>query len=263
LDEFLNSNKKKKKQNEEEVRANCEDMINNLLSKMIWAFEQDNLANKERQPALHKLMLVPEIEETLSKSVLYKMLVEKEIYGIINDWLSPLPDGSHPNLKIKEVLLKALFKLPTDKYRIRACGIGKIIMAMKNNPKETPNIKKLAYDVIDKWTRPQVNLSKHYEDMEIDLKAHQQQNKDIDPENPDSILSRKKDDYLPAHVKHASGCAKVNLDYVIRPVGIVSSAINSPTRTINKIDKHIEKLKRPTIKGSSRANKISVEGRGI
>ncbi|KYR02880.1 IWS1 family protein [Tieghemostelium lacteum] len=268
FDEFMESIKKRKPKVLSDIEK--DKIAETIITKMEMAAEQDLQSNRSKQPALAKLLLLPEVESILYKKDLSENLLEKNVYNAINIWLSPLPDGSQPNLKIKVALLKILYILPIRLSKIKDCNIPKTIVVIKKNEKETPEVKKLAYNIIDKWTRPvESHTDRKYEEKDINLKelhanspSHKLQM--IDDSSTD-VLTRKlnKEDYLPSHVKHATGCERPKLDYTIRPVGTKAEPINSPIRVLNKIDKEIEKLKNPTVKGSVRAHNLSVEGRGL
>ncbi|KAK5576920.1 hypothetical protein RB653_001857 [Dictyostelium firmibasis] len=237
-----------------------------LIERMTIAYQEDNIANKQKKPALNKTKLLPQVDSMLSKKILHSVCISNGIFEVISEWLKPLPDGSQPNHKIKEVLLKGLFDLPPPPSDLECTPkIGRAITSIKRSDSESPSIKKLAYDIFDKWTRP-TQIRQEFNDIVVDQKQiqsplHSSSNGDDNLQ----LLSKKYTDYLPEHIKHATGCQKVTLDYVNRPVngGINQHRpVDSPVRTINRIDKEIaSKLKKTTYKGSPRAHNISVEGR--
>ncbi|EFA79440.1 IWS1 family protein [Heterostelium album PN500] len=237
-------------------------MARDILDKMMNAADLDVSANKKRAPALNKIILLSEVESTLSKVQLYDVLTmaNPSIFHVIAMWLEPLPDGSLPNIKIKTAMLKALSLLPVARDQIGRSGVKKMVMAINKSESETPVIKKLAYDVIHKWNLPsQIREERQHDEIQVD------------PEQLHNVdgLTKKftKDDYLPAHIKHAVSIPRANLIYTKKPKGIDESAHNarvSPVRTISKIDKEIEKkIMRQTYKGNPRAFTLSVEGRNL
>ena len=64
--------------------------------------------NKNRQPALCKIKLLSKIEAPLRKIDLREAFLDAGVLGVITDWLTPLPDRSLPNIKVRETMLNVL-----------------------------------------------------------------------------------------------------------------------------------------------------------
>ncbi|EGG17700.1 IWS1 family protein [Cavenderia fasciculata] len=252
------------------TKLDIEDIKNmsmEIIDKMIDAAERDTEANRKRQPALNKVVLLAEVERILSKVQLYDFLcydAKPSIFVVISQWLDPLPDGSQPNLKIKTALLRILTLLPANRDAIRGTSIVRFIQAVQNNDNESPLIRKLAYDAMHKWSAPgdSSREDSRYDEVEVDMDA-------VKRAAADEGLTKKftKEDYLPKHIKHAGFIPRSMTNYTVRPKGLdpkSNIAISSPLRTINRIDREIEKkrLKQPA-RGSPRAHNVSIEGRGL
>lgn len=107
---------------------------------------------------MHKLKLLPKLEGPLKKIDLREALLDAGILSVITDWLTPLPDRSLPNIKVREVMLTVLqdFHI-NDTDRLKASGIGKAVMYLYKHPKETKDNKLRAHKLIQMWSRPIFN----------------------------------------------------------------------------------------------------------
>eukprot|EP01133_Synstelium_polycarpum_P016138 gene16138-19203_t len=266
LDEALQNLKRPKKREMEPSERDR--MAGEILDKMAAAAEQDINANKKRTPALNKILILPEVEKTLAMVPLHSSLAgcNPNVYAVIMSWLEPLPDGSMPNMKIKIALLKILNQLPVFKDRIKRCGIGKLVMAINHSETETPAIKKMAYDVIHKWTAPPVYKNDDQKEYSSYDEEERTPTKTSSDGSVDGLTKKfTKDDYLPTHIKHATTIPRAILNYTKRPVGITENKASSPVRSMSSVEKEVQKnfLKKPTQKQNPRAFTLSVEGRNL
>jgi transcription factor SPN1 len=64
-----------------------------------------------------------------------------------------------------------LGQLPIDvevyerREQLKKSGLGKVVMFLSRLPEETPINRKLARDLVDKWSRPLFQKSTRYEDL--------------------------------------------------------------------------------------------------
>lgn len=75
---------------------------------MFGIVQEDFELNKNRQPALSKIRLLPQVEPPLRKIDLREAFLDAGVLGVITDWLTPLPDRSLPNIKVREAMLNVL-----------------------------------------------------------------------------------------------------------------------------------------------------------
>jgi len=85
------------------------------------------------------------------------------------EWLLPLraEDGTKvpPGIQIKTCVLECCLSLPINtnegrvKDMLKECGIGKAVMAIYKQKKESRDIRRIARRVIEKWSRPIFNLN--------------------------------------------------------------------------------------------------------
>jgi len=99
--------------------------------------------------------MLPEVLAIMRKNHYHDALVENGILIPLSQWLQPY-NGQLPSLEIRRGVLKALAMLPVDSTIIgplRNSGIGKYVKLLTLHPKETPENKRLAHSLVEKWTR--------------------------------------------------------------------------------------------------------------
>jgi len=75
-----------------------------------WRLDKESFERK--QPALHKLKLLPYVDRTLRKEYMQENFLEKDGLDYIEKWLSKMPDGASPSQTIKKKLLEIIYFLP-------------------------------------------------------------------------------------------------------------------------------------------------------
>ncbi|KAL6057388.1 Transcription factor iws1 [Balamuthia mandrillaris] len=140
-------------------------MVSRFIEKMDEAAMADVEANRQGSIALAKLKLLPEVVAHLKKVYLQGQFIEQNALPVLRRWLEPLPDGSLPSLNIRKELLGLLGMLPLDKEHLKDSGLGKVVMFLWKSPKETKENKKLAQELIQRWSRPIFELSTDYKDL--------------------------------------------------------------------------------------------------
>ncbi len=81
--------------------------------------------------------------------------------GTLGRWLKPMPDRSLVSLQVRKALLGAL----------RSSGIGKYVKLLTLHTKELPENKRLALQVVEKWSRPIFGTSDKYHAADLPLVA--------------------------------------------------------------------------------------------
>ncbi|CAG8626122.1 3457_t:CDS:2, partial [Acaulospora morrowiae] len=79
-------------------------------------------------------------------------------------WLEPLPDRSLPNITIIEQMFKVLNKLPITTEHLLSSKVGRIVFFYQDSPRSDERIKRLASELVRKWTRKIYNISTNYKD---------------------------------------------------------------------------------------------------
>lgn len=99
---------RRRKRKNTDIINDSDDLIADMITQMKQAADDDFEYNKVRRPATCKLKLLPRIEDPLRKIDLREALLDSGILSVITDWLTPLPDRSLPNIRVREVMLQVL-----------------------------------------------------------------------------------------------------------------------------------------------------------
>jgi transcription factor SPN1 len=137
-----------------------------FVSSMNEACDADITNNKNSQPALAKIKLLPKVQEMLARLKMHIFLIDCGVLHAVRKWLEPLPDRTLPNIRVRETLLRALEHLPITENHLQESRIGRIVMFLLKNDSETPANKTLAKKLIDKWSRPVFELSSNWMDLQ-------------------------------------------------------------------------------------------------
>ncbi|CAF1283347.1 unnamed protein product [Rotaria sordida] len=234
-------------------------LVSKLIDQMKIATEEDRIFNKSRQPATAKLLLLPTVEQQLCRADLTEIFLDNGILTVFKDWLSPLPDKSLPNIKIRESLIKILQQFGViNADPLRDSGIGKALMYLYKHPRETKENKIKLIKIIHDWARPIFNLDTDYklltreerQQRDVDQASLKRQtsltgkpkNRSADVDLPFSSDRRQDDD---DELNKDEDCPRArvprpsNKDYVVRPVSTVEYSDkkgDGKKRTISRLD---------------------------
>eukprot|EP00245_Coleochaete_scutata_P017006 TRINITY_DN8138_c0_g1_i1.p1 TRINITY_DN8138_c0_g1~~TRINITY_DN8138_c0_g1_i1.p1 ORF type:complete len:482 (-),score=170.27 TRINITY_DN8138_c0_g1_i1:359-1804(-) len=264
-------------------------LVEQFMAKLEVAWEADGVANREGQPAINKLRLLPELVAILQKKHLQTEFLDRGILTLLKNWLEPLPDGSLPNITIRSALLTVINELPIDmeymdrKEQLKDSGLGRIIMFFSKLETETVKNRKLAQELVHKWSRPIVQKSTRYEDIrtweETDApsRARLPRQREVEEDDPadgegDDFAGRAHKEPKPGEPGYrimARIPQPVPLDFVIRPKSKISEEHEvrnerkkQGDEKRKKMEKTLKKLAQ-TKQKNVRAEKVSVEGRGM
>lgn len=144
-----------------------EEKIRALKDAMEQAADKDLDAINSKQPATHKLAMLPTVEAVLAKSALHEVILDNLLLMTLRRWLEPLPDRSLPAYSIQRSILNALQKLPITKEHLAESGIGKIIIFYRNSPRVEQSIQRMADALWVDWSRPILRKSANFRDRQI------------------------------------------------------------------------------------------------
>lgn len=249
-----------------------EPIIEDFIAKMNQAAELDIQANTKKEPATHKIQHLSEVVRTLSRTYYFEKFLAAGGLSAIRRWLDRLPDGSLPNLNIREQLLAILQKLPVSTEHLQESGVGKVVMGLWKAEIETKANKKVCAQLIEKWSRPIFKLSSRYEDLEsieADLPARRAAKKN--EEESQFELATKNSLRVTSSRIHAAIPEKVAMDFRRRPTAsdlkVDTPNVKNPHVLAASADKLIKKK---LYKGKinyggkvQRAERMSIEGRGV
>ncbi|KAK2631703.1 hypothetical protein EUGRSUZ_L02550 [Eucalyptus grandis] len=259
---------KKKKKNEKSP-AEIALMVENIMAELEVIAEEDAELNRQGKPAINKLKKLSELTDVLSKKQLQQEFLDHGVLTLLKNWLEPLPDGSLPNINIRAAILQILTDYPIDleqydrREQLKKSGLGKVIMFLSKSDEEMTSNRKLAKDLVDKWSRPIFNKSTRFEDM-------RNLEDDRIPYRRPSVKKERKSGQSSSRL-HASRPEATPLDFVVRPQSKIDpdeirarakQAMQDQDQRRLKMNKKLQQLKAPK-KKQLQATKLSVEGRGM
>ncbi|XP_022753623.1 protein IWS1 homolog 1-like [Durio zibethinus] len=145
--------------------------VEKIMAELELVAEDDAQLNRIGQPAINKLRKLPFLTEVLSKKSFQLEFLDCGVLTLLKNWLEPLPDGSLPNATIRGTILNILTDFPLDlkqqerREQLKKSGLGRVIMFLSRSEEETTSNKKLAKDLIDKWSRIIFNKSTSFADL--------------------------------------------------------------------------------------------------
>ncbi|KAL0447721.1 UNVERIFIED_CONTAM: protein IWS11 [Sesamum latifolium] len=279
IKELFKGGRKKKKS--EKSAAEIALLVENVMAELEVAAEEDAEFNRQGKPAINKLRKLSLLTDVLSKKQLQQEFLDHGVLTLLKNWLEPLPDGSLPNINIRAAVFKILNDFPIDleqydrREQLKKSGLGKF-------DEETTANRKLAKELVDKWSRPIFNKSTRFEDM-----------KNFEDERifrrppPKKVVGKgttmaSRDDDLDlagfsqgsksgqsSSRQQASRPEAMSMDFVVRPQSKVDpdevrarakQMVQDQRRA--KMNKKLQQLKAPKRK-QLQATKLSVEGRGM
>ncbi|MFS8030366.1 putative transcription regulator IWS1 family [Helianthus anomalus] len=284
----------KKKKKTEKTAMEIAIVVEKIMAELEVAAEEDANLNRASKPAINKLIKLPFLIEALSKKQLQLEFLDHGVLTLLKNWLEPLPDGSLPNRNIRTAILEILTEFPIDLYQddrreqLKKSGIGKVVMFMSKSDEETASNRKLAKDLVDKWSRQIFHISNRFEDLKDERIPLRQPSIKMyiaifDPKhiNKSSGMQFRDDDDLdPA--KYSQEPKSVNSTSTLRASRLGTTPLHFMVRPQSKIDpdevkarakqvmqeyqrqlKMNKRLRQLKKKKQLQAIKLSVEGRGM
>lgn len=133
---------------------NLDEMASDLRIRMEDAAFSDKENINAGKPALFKYQMLPEVSATLNKKHLQEALLDAGILRAIKLWLEPLPDQTLPSPVLRKTLLDLMRSLPVELDHLRESGVGKIVYYLSIREKETPEVQRIAKELVSRWSRP-------------------------------------------------------------------------------------------------------------
>lgn len=136
-----------------------EQYVDKLQKKMQAAVLLDDQCFAKREPAIHKLKLLPVVVQALNMKGLQNTLLERDILCDLRDWIEPRDAKTLSALAIRTAIYEILLKMSvTPDYLKRTVGdkppIGATIVQLRKHKMETPENKRMLKEIMDKWSRP-------------------------------------------------------------------------------------------------------------
>ncbi|KAM0000059.1 putative transcription regulator IWS1 family [Helianthus debilis subsp. tardiflorus] len=270
IKELFKTGRKKKKT--EKTAMEIAIAVEKIMAELEVVAEEDANLNRASRPAINKLIKLPFLIEALSKKQLQLEFLDHGVLTLLKNWLEPLPDGSLPNRNIRTAILEILTEFPIDlcqddrREQLKKSGIGKVgliivsklaVLFMSKSDEETASNRKLAKDLVDKWSRQIFHISNRFEDLKDERIPIRRPSIKIEPKSGNSTCTL-----------HASRPGTMPLHFVVRPQSKIDpdevkarakQAMQECQRRL-KMNKRLRQLKK---KKQLQAIKLSVEGRGM
>ncbi|KAF7336721.1 Transcription factor iws1 [Mycena venus] len=168
-----NNRPKKRKGNDEVLDSFADDEVARLREAMNNAAEEDLKANDAKMPAVAKLKMLPEAMETLRKGSLAQSIIDNNLLEAVKIWLEPLHDRSLPSLNIQREFFPMLKKMEfIDSAVLKESGLGRVVLFYTKCKRVTPDIKRIASELVSTWSRPIIKRSASYRDRIIPTAQH-------------------------------------------------------------------------------------------
>lgn len=137
----------------------------------------DNEARDNKQPAVNKLNLLPQVTALLNRTAIQDSVLDPETNFLqsVKYFLEPLNDGSLPAYNIQRDIFAALSRLPIGKDSLLSSGIGKVVLFYTRSKRPEPHIRRTAERLLGEWSRPILKRTddykkRHVETREFDIK---------------------------------------------------------------------------------------------
>ncbi|XP_064970952.1 protein IWS1 homolog 1 isoform X2 [Musa acuminata AAA Group] len=288
IQQLFNGGGKKKKN--EKFHAEISLLVEHVMAELEVVTEEDAELNRQNKPAINKLRKLPLLVEALSKKTLQQDFLDHGVLYLLKNWLEPLPDGSFPNMNVRTAILKVLSDFPIDleqydrREQLKRSGIGKVIMFLSKSDEETTSNRKLAKELVDRWSRSIFNKSTRFEDMRTSDEEREPYRRPSQKHLHKARRLESQDNWIrldldelsnlrrtgqAATRQHVSVPEALPLDFVVRPRSLVDpEEVRAQAKQVMhdqhrlKINKKLWQLK-TSKKRQLQALKPSSEGRGI
>jgi hypothetical protein len=158
LSEMLRMNKRTKPKDISDEEKTS--LVTGLCSRMEKATREDQQDRQAGKPALHKLALLPTVEQAVATAYLHQFLLENGFLKLLADWIAPADDSNAlPPLSLRTSVYKMLQVLPCSAEELKHSQIGKNLFRLRKNPNETAVNKALLKLIMEKWSRLIFNKS--------------------------------------------------------------------------------------------------------
>lgn len=188
IEAALKSNKRRntrrRKTGDDDLEMMADEEVSALRAEMLAAADEDEEANRYKQPGTAKLRLLPRVVSTLQKTHLQQAIMDNNLLEGVKRWLEPLPDRSLPALNIQKELFGVLENMSIDTISLKMSGLGRVVVFYTLCKRVEPSIHRVAEHLVEVWTRPVLKRSASYRDRQV-AQAEWHQNS---PHNPSSQL---------------------------------------------------------------------------
>lgn len=256
---------KKKRKTKEVPAAQAQAKMQILVEEMNHAGHQDQESNRKNEPAIAKMRMLDKVSSELNKAQWQEWFVTSHGCDALALWLNPLPDGSEPNLTLRNKILKIVSVLPISQSALRNSGLSILIKKIYTDPHETKDNRKMAQSLIQKWLRGIFGQSVSYQRQRSDT---QMELESISEKVQPAIVSKEQrlqDQAASNKRRHPTMFQKPDLQYKVQPRFHVEPLNDrpDPMSSKGKLIRSLRDLTAPSKKRSIKHAHVSIEGRAI
>ncbi|KAH0850529.1 hypothetical protein HID58_095450, partial [Brassica napus] len=243
--------KKKAERNPAEIAL----LVENVMAELEVTAEEDAELNRQGKPAINKLKKLSLLTNVLGKKQLQTEFLDHGVLTLLKNWLEPLPDGSLPSITF-------------------------VIMFLSSPDEELLQNRRLARDLVDKWSRPIFNKSTRFEDMrnlDEDRAPYRRPTSEKpvnklrqwSPEMATKIWSDFGSEFEGRFVQeHDHETRSNSMDFLIRPQSKIDpDEVRARAKQVSQDQRRVKNKKLQQLKGPKKkrlqATTVSVEGRGM
>lgn len=120
-------------------------------------------------------------------------IIDNNLLEGVRKWLEPLPDRSLPALDIQKEFFPVLKKMEfIDTNVLKESRLGRIVLFYTKCKRVSPDINRLANDLVSTWSRPIIKRSASYRDRAIPT-AHVSEDTLVRGDRLNTIIARAKE----------------------------------------------------------------------
>lgn len=95
-------------------------------------------------------------------------MIDNNLLEAVRRWLEPLPDRSLPALNIQREFFNILKKMEfIDSAVLKEAGLGRIVLFYTKCKRVTPDVHRIAHDLVSMWSRPIIKRSASFRDRVV------------------------------------------------------------------------------------------------
>lgn len=128
-----------------------------------------------------------------ARTALAQSIIDNNLLEGVRRWLEPLPDRSLPALDIQKEFFPVLKRMEfIDTNVLKESRLGRVVLFYTKSRRVSPDIARLANDLVSSWSRPIIKRSASYRDRAIPM-AHIAEDGLTRGERLNTIIARAKE----------------------------------------------------------------------
>lgn len=97
-------------------------------------------------------------------------MIDNNLLEAVRRWLEPLPDRSLPALNIQREFFTIIRKMEfIDSAVLKESGLGRVVLFYTKCKRVSPDIARIANDLVSVWSRPIIKRSASYRDRIVPI----------------------------------------------------------------------------------------------